>query len=226
IGPERVAGILQGLGLVAIEHVQRRGAGALANGVFDPADPEREAGVLQGAIGVSVGFAAIHQGHRAHGHAFGFVSGIVVVFVFAVVVGHQGFAVLGHHAHLARHGRHGLARQRDDGGNWRAGDDLAIRQGTGAGCRQAAAQLEGLLVEAVFALFRYGQAGAFLEHVMDAPHAPHALGEVRVEVAVVDGIARGAVAVAGAAVGDFVGIARTRPYALGVDVVGVVVIGV
>ncbi|MNZ67462.1 hypothetical protein D3C78_857130 [compost metagenome] len=49
---------------------------------------------------------------------------------------------------------------------------------------------------------------------------------MRVEVAVVDGVAGGAVAVAGAAVGDLVGVAGARAYALGVHVVGVVVIGV
>ncbi|MCY1393772.1 hypothetical protein D9M68_352100 [compost metagenome] len=81
-------------------------------------------------------------------------------------------------------------------------------------------------METVLALIRYGQAGAFLEYVVDAPHAPHALGEVRIEVAVEDGIACGAVAVAGTAVGDLIGVARARAYTLGIHVVGVVVIGV
>ncbi|MNN04149.1 hypothetical protein D3C81_1168660 [compost metagenome] len=49
---------------------------------------------------------------------------------------------------------------------------------------------------------------------------------MRVEVAVVDGIAGDAVTVAGAAVGDLVGITDARADALGVHVVGVVVVGV
>ncbi|MCY1281966.1 hypothetical protein D9M70_307880 [compost metagenome] len=68
--------------------------------------------------------------------------------------------------------------------------------------------------------------GAFLEDVVDPPHVPHALGEVRIEVAVVDGVAGYAVAVAGTAVGDLVGVGATRADGLGVHVVGVVVVGV
>ncbi|MNO79846.1 hypothetical protein D3C76_710300 [compost metagenome] len=78
----------------------------------------------------------------------------------------------------------------------------------------------------VVALLRDFELGAFFEHVVHPPHGPHALGEVRVEVAVVDGIARHAVAVARTAVGDFIGVADPRSDTLGIDVVGVVVVGV
>ncbi len=81
-------------------------------------------------------------------------------------------------------------------------------------------------MEAILALPAHFKTGAFLEHVMHPPHGPHALGEVRVEVAMVDGIARHPVAVARTAVGDFVGVADPRANALGIDVVGIVVIGV
>ncbi|MNJ78908.1 hypothetical protein D3C77_767780 [compost metagenome] len=52
------------------------------------------------------------------------------------------------------------------------------------------------------------------------------MGEVRVEMAVVDGIARYAVTVARAAVSDLVGVPDARADALGVHIVGVVVVGV
>lgn len=76
------------------------------------------------------------------------------------------------------------------------------------------------------ALLRDFQPGAFFEHIVHPPHRPHALGEVRVEVAVIDRIAGHPIAVAGAAVGDFVGIAGAWADALGIDVIGVVVVGV
>ena len=68
--------------------------------------------------------------------------------------------------------------------------------------------------------------GAGLEHVVDAPQLPHALGEVRVEVAVEDGVAGALVPVARAAEVDLVGVAAAGADALGVEVVGVVVVGV
>ena len=78
----------------------------------------------------------------------------------------------------------------------------------------------------VGALLRDFEFGAFFKDVMDPPHAPHALGKVRVEVAVINRIARYPVTVARTAVGDFIGVAGARPDALGVHVVGVVVVGV
>ncbi len=65
-----------------------------------------------------------------------------------------------------------------------------------------------------------------LEHVVDAPQLPHALGEVRVEVAVEDGVAGALVPVPGSAEVDLVGVAAARADALGVEVVGVVVVRV
>ncbi|CAM3226822.1 hypothetical protein PAAM106076_12335 [Paracoccus aminovorans] len=73
-------------------------------------------------------------------------------------------------------------------------------------------------------------AGAVLEHVVHPPQRPHALGEMRVEVAVEDGVANRAVAVArpadipvalsvpAAAVIDVVGEALTRPHGLAVQI--------
>lgn len=81
-------------------------------------------------------------------------------------------------------------------------------------------------MEAILALPTHLQAGAFFEHIVYPPHGPHALGEMRVEVAVVDGIAGHPVAVARTTVGDLVGVADTGADTLGIDVVRVVVIGV
>ncbi|MCY1400244.1 hypothetical protein D9M71_153200 [compost metagenome] len=81
-------------------------------------------------------------------------------------------------------------------------------------------------MKAILALLGDFQASALFEHIVYPPHGPHALGEVRIEVAVVDGIAGYPVAVARTAVGDFIGVAGTRADALGIHVVGVVVIGV
>ncbi|MNP31555.1 hypothetical protein D3C76_1246800 [compost metagenome] len=78
----------------------------------------------------------------------------------------------------------------------------------------------------VVALLRHFKLGAFFEHIVHPPHGPHALGEVRVEVAVIDRIARYPVAVARTAVGDFIGVAGTRADALGVYIIGIVIVGI
>ncbi|MNZ14520.1 hypothetical protein D3C78_314460 [compost metagenome] len=229
VGPQGVAGVLQLLRLGRIEHVQRWSWRALADGVFHAADPEREARVLQAAVGVAVGFAAIDQGQGTDSAWRGVVmAGVVIALLLLVVIvfRDQGLRQLRNHRDLARHRRHGLAWQRYDGRDGCTGDDLTVRQGPGARGRLAAAQGERHAVKTALALARHFQAGAFLEHIVDPPHAPHALGKVRVEVAMVDSVAGHAVAVARAAVGDFVGVADTRADALGIDIVGVVVIGV
>ncbi|MNQ91089.1 hypothetical protein D3C85_1064560 [compost metagenome] len=152
---------------------------------------------------------------------------VIARLVVIVIITSQCFtAELGHHHHFARHRRQGLARQRHDGRDGRTGDNLAIGQGPGTRRRQATAQGEWLTMKTLVALLGYRQARALFEHVVDAPHGPHALGEVRVEVAVVDRIADHPVTVAGPAVGDFIGVARAWADTLGVHVVGVVVIGV
>ena len=81
-------------------------------------------------------------------------------------------------------------------------------------------------METVLAFGGHCEPGALLQYIVNPPHGPHALGEVRVEVTVVNRIAGRTVAVSRAAVGDFIGVARPRAYALGILVVGVVVIGV
>ncbi|MND98394.1 hypothetical protein D3C80_907430 [compost metagenome] len=231
VGPQGLAAVFQLPGQGRVEHVQRRGWRAVADTAFHATDPERVAWVFQGAIGVAVGIGAVDQRQRTDGFAHRRLVGVVViafVLVFAIIVvgGDQLLRQFGYHHHLAWHRRHGFARQRHDGRDRRTGNDFAIRQCPGASSRLAAAQGKRGAVETILALPAHFQPGAFFEHIVHPPHGPHALGEVRVEVAVVDGIARHAVAVARTTVGNLVGVADTRADALGVDVVGVVVVGV
>src|SRR5581483_6205343 len=69
--------------------------------------------------------------------------------------------------------RHRLGRQRNDGRDRRASDDLCIGKGAGA--------WSGTPIGA--------QHRARLEHVMNAPQLPHSLGKVWVEVTVKDRVA-------------------------------------
>ena len=90
-----------------------------------------------------------------------------------------------------------------------------------AGAEGAAIGSTGQRVGAA-AEFAVGQhAGAVLEHVMRAPQAPHALGEVRVHVAMEDRVAHRQVAVA-AGVGDVKRHALARADGLAVEVAGLV----
>ncbi|MNX53456.1 hypothetical protein D3C86_841520 [compost metagenome] len=229
VGPQRFTASLQGLRRSGIEHVQRWGRWALADRTFHAADPEWIAWVFQGAIGVAVGFAAIDQRQRADGSgdtAVVMLAVIVAFFIVIVVGSHQGFADFRHDRDFAWHWRHGFAWQWNDCRDWRTGNDFAIGQGPCVRRRFTAAQGIRFTVEAVGALLRHFKFGAFFKHVVHPPHGPHALGKVRVEVAVINRIARDPVTVARTTVGDFIGVAGARPDALGIDVVGVVVIGV
>ncbi|MNM15728.1 hypothetical protein D3C81_259550 [compost metagenome] len=230
VGPQGITGVFQFLCLGRVEHIQWRGRWALAHGAFHTANPERIAWVFQAAIGVAVGFTAIHQ-HQRTDRPRGCImmAGVVIALFFVLVVillGDQGFSQLRNHCDFARHRRHGLAWQWNDGGNRCTGDDFAVRQGPSPRRWLAAAQGKRLTVVTIGTLRRDLQTGALFEHVMHPPHAPHALGKVRIEVAVIDGVACYAVAVTRATVGDLVGITDTRANALGINVVRVVVIGV
>ncbi|MNF44700.1 hypothetical protein D3C84_258150 [compost metagenome] len=229
VRPQGLAGVFQGLRLGRVEHVQRWRWRPLADGAFHATDPEWVTRVFQGAIGVAVGFAAVDQGegpNRFQFMAVGMVISLFVLVLFLAIVSRWPLTELGHHFDLARHRRHGLAWQWHYRRNRRTGDDLAIGQGPCTLGRLATAQGERGGMEAVLALLGNLQAGALLEHIVHPPHGPHALGKVRVEVAVVDRIAGYPVAVARTAVGDFIGVARTRTDALGIHIVGVIVIGV
>ena len=59
---------------------------------------------------------------------------------------------------------------------------------------------------------------------MVTPQLPHALGKVRVKVAVVDRVARRLVAIAGTPEVNLVGVAGTGSNPLGIDVVGIVIV--
>ena len=65
---------------------------------------------------------------------------------------------------------------------------------------------------------------AQFKRIVDAPHFPHAHGEVRIEVAVEDGIARGLVTIASAAVRDLISEAGAGSNSLTVKVVGIRVV--
>ncbi|MNG81394.1 hypothetical protein D3C79_400440 [compost metagenome] len=221
--PQRLAAALQGRGRLRIEHVQRRRRWPLADGAFNAADPERVAGIFQAAIGVAVGFTAIDQGQRADDFLRSRrLRGVTRLLAF----GQRSATHFGNHHHLARHRRQGLARQGYDRRNGRAGDDLAIGQSPRARGRQATAQGKRLSVEIVVARLAYRQPRALFEDIMDAPHGPHALGEMRVEMAVIDRIADHPIAVAGPTMGDLVGVTGAWAYALCIHVVGVVIVGV
>ena len=86
--------------------------------------------------------------------------------------------------HRGRHGRHGQGRQRHHRGDRRAVLDLRVRQRAGV--------LNGAAVGTQF--------GAGLEHIVDAEQRPHAGGEMRVEMAVEDGIARRQILIAAAGI--------------------------
>ena len=230
VGPQRFAAGLECLCGGGVEHVQRWSGWALADRTFHAANPEWVARVFQCAVSVAVGFAAIHQRQRTDGwpsrvDALMFTI-VIGLFFVTVVAGNQGFADFRHHHHFAGHRRHGFAGQRHNGRDRRAGNDFTVRQGACTRCRFAAAQGERFAVIAVFTLLRNFQASAFFEDVVHAPHGPHALGKMRVEVAVIDRITGYPIAIARTAVGDFIGVTGARADALGVDVIGVVVIGI
>ena len=65
---------------------------------------------------------------------------------------------------------------------------------------------------------------AFFEDIVRAPHFPHALREVRVEVAVEDRVARGLVAVARAAVRDLGSKRVARSHCLAIEIARVVAV--
>lgn len=92
-----------------------------------------------------------------------------------------------------------------------------------AGCRTATFQREGIPVEAL-RIGPHVENGAGLEHVMDTPVRPHALREVGIIMAVIDGVARGTVAVTGPAKCDLVGIGAARTDALRIDIARIVII--
>ena len=81
VGPQGFAAGFQGLRRGGVEHVQRRGWRTLADRAFHAADPERIARVFQAAVGIAVGFAAIHQRQRTDG-----LSTAAAAMMFAVVI--------------------------------------------------------------------------------------------------------------------------------------------
>ena len=209
----------QGKRLGLGDHVQRRRRRTLADDAFfaggaifagDAGDPERVAGVHV------IGGAE---------YAVRALDGRVVELGLAGrTAGGGAIAVNGHHGHASGgHRGQALAGQRHDGGDGGAHRDFTVGQRARAGGGGAVLERERYAVEAVAG---DRQLGAGLERVMDAPHVPHALREVRVEVAVIDGVASRLVAVAGSAVGDLVGVAHAGADALGVEVVRVVVVRV
>lgn len=152
---------------------------------------------------------------------------IALFFILVVIIaGDQGFTDFRHDHDFTRHRRHGFARQRHNRRYRCAGNDFAVRQGACSGGGFTAAQGKRFAVIAIGALLRNIEAGAFFEHIVHPPHGPHALSEVWIEMAVIDRITSHAVAVARTTVGDFIGITGARADALGVDVIGVVVVGV
>ena len=98
------------------------------------------------------------------------------------------------------HGRQGRTGQRHQRGVDDAAGHFGIRQGAAEGM--------GAGVE--------DTGRAVLKHVVHAPELPHALREVRVQVAMEDAVARGQVAVAGATEGDF--IRKTGPWGDGLRI--------
>ena len=181
-------------------HVERRCRRPRADHRLDAGDPERIA---------RVDLAVHHAGERTDRAAVG-----------------ERLARVLDHLDLARQWREALAGQRHDRGDRRAGHQFTIGQGARALGGRAVRQGVGPLVDA-FAVAGAGlQRRAGLEGVVDAPEVPHALREVGIEVAVEDRVAGTLVAIARAAEGDFVGVARAGADRLRVDVVGVVVVRV
>ena len=184
-------------------HVERRRGHALPHRGLDAGQPEREAGVLD-AVGVQRGVDAGRV--RAGGRGIARVArcpwsrspgappwrccprSMRTVWVAETVV----VAILGTTVTLPGIRRHRLAGKRDNRRDGRAGHNLAVRQGARAAagtgrpraCRPAARRASGVEAARGDLERRPG-----LEHVVDTPQLPHALGEVRIEVAVEDGVA-------------------------------------
>src|SRR5215213_1466891 len=108
----------------------------------------------------------------------------------------------------SRHRRHRQGRQRHEGRCRSAGSDLAIRQRARTCDRNAV----GI------------QHGSRLKHIVRAPQLPHPFREVRIEVAVENGIANYLISIASAAVNDFSRKCETWSECLTIEVSRIVVI--
>ena len=177
------AGRLQRRRLRRGQHVERRRRRTLADGVLDAGDPERVAGVLDSrwpsvAVDGSVEPARVGAPRWP--------------------VGRSGW--VRHHGHVARHRRHRLARQRHHRGDRRPASRSRRpdrRDPCAVGQRPARSAAGMVTVSPTGRVIRRGverlaprvdacEHRAGLEHVVVAPVVPHALREVRVEVAVED----------------------------------------
>src|SRR5271170_6342292 len=117
-------------------------------------------------------------------------------------------ASVGRKPDLCRQRGHRLGGQGDDGGYRCSRGYLSVRQSPRAGIRDTTTI----------------QLGARLERVMNAPKRPHALREMRVEMAVENRISRGQVPVATAAVCDFQRVRRARDDHLTIQVLAIIVV--
>ncbi len=207
-------------------HVQRRRRRALSNSAFHAADPERIAGVLEaGRVQLMIRIGRIERGEDDTRVDQRRIRIGAVNLRLARLRRTVRILVHGGHGDAARHRRKRLAWKRHNRWNGRASEDLAIRQCAGANGGFAAFERKRITVETV-RFHTHIQNRAGFERVMVAPHRPHALREVRVIVAVEDGVASRLVSVARATERDLERIGAARADALCVVVVRVVVVRV
>ena len=234
----------QRLTLRGRNHVQRRRRRTIADSVFHTGDPERIAripGPLS-ADSRNLGEATDCPRHRRIRAGAGIRIWQLLnerrrgvhVMVNSTNVDH---ILIFDNAHVcSRHRRNGPARQWNDRWRWCACHDFSIRQRAVVhitNCRSAVADTKSVTrgtckrrVEATDTFDRNLQFSARLECIMNTPHLPHALGKVRVEVTMENGVAGCLVTVAGTTKVDPVSIPRAWPEALCVEVIRVIVVRV
>ena len=172
------------------EHVQRRRGRALTDQVVDPGNPERVAWIFQ-TVRVQPVFFALRE--RRHDRPIVNQAWIPVDLPCwnACLAGFGGpISVLVHglHKDLGWHRRHGLSGQRQQCGNRDTSNNLTVRQGAGAAGGHSAGLRVGFGVQLI-QIRRRDQLCSWLENIMVPPKRPHTLRKVRIEVAVIDGIA-------------------------------------